>query len=177
MVSFFSFPLGVRPLRVDLVARWFCFFLCLDHCVGVGFGRLRPRVGGCVSYSNVGPRSVSLFLVFRVLAWFCLCMRWFRFITLRSARGVGFLRRKVQIRAVYYSCLDSVPRIPAVESGRPVDRPVVLVRSRSTPPIVIRATLKGASSYFSTLRHVFLASWNNNIPHVAPRWAYFPKHS
>ena len=118
----FSFPLGVRPLRVDLVARWFCFFLCLDHCVGVGFGRLRPRVGGCVSYSNVGPRSVSLFLVFRVLAWFCLCMRWFRFITLRSARGVGFLRRKVQIRAVYYSCLDSVPRIPAVERGRPAGR-------------------------------------------------------
>ena len=35
-------PLGVGPLRLALVARWFRLFLCLDHCVGVGFGRLRP---------------------------------------------------------------------------------------------------------------------------------------
>ena len=70
----------------------------------------------------------------------------FRFISLFPSPRVGRSARKnFGNSVVNFSCLNSAPRIPAVESGRSAGRSVVLEGSKSTPPLVIRATPKGGA--------------------------------
>ena len=103
-----SFPLGVGPWRVDLVAHSFVLVPL--------FGQLR----WCWFWSRASPRLVSLVflmlgrvrcwvwspraalvLVIRVLAWFWLCVRWFRFITPSFGAWCWFPQAKNRKFALY----------------------------------------------------------------------------
>ena len=73
----------------------------MGNYVGVGFGRLRPRVCGFVSLSNVGPRAV---------------------LGLVAPRGVGFSLSRfglvLVVRAVVSFYYPSVRRLVLVFLGK-----------------------------------------------------------
>ena len=92
--------------------------------------------------------------------------------TLRTNETAATHAENQKICVVNYSCLNSAPRIPSAEGGRPV----VLEWCKPTPaPLVIRATPRGGPHYLAcaALSFALFAGSRSVLVFGAPRGGGF----